>query len=139
MHCGNGIGEGSPSISHALRQAIPSEDARSTWWGDRRGRATVLRQLQHLRANPDRHGAVFRDIERASTPSGWPPAALMRRTSWARQLRPLGLGLIEIGAHCPNMARIARSGLARISTHLARSSASHTKSDTSVGMPFSSV
>ena len=50
-----------------------------------------------------------------------------------------GLGLIEIGAHCPNMARIARSRLARISTHLARSSGSHTNSDTPVGMPFSSV
>jgi hypothetical protein len=64
MHCSNDIGEGSSSISHALRRAIPSEDARSTWWGDRRGRAIVLRRLQHLRANPDRHGAVFRDIER---------------------------------------------------------------------------
>jgi hypothetical protein len=56
---------------------------------------------------------------------------------------PLGLGLIEIGAHCPNMARIERSRLARISTHLARSSGSHTNSDTNsdtpVGMPFSSV
>jgi hypothetical protein len=55
------------------------------------------------------------------------------------QLQPLGLGLIEIGAHCPNMARIARSRLARISTHLARPSGSHTNSDTPVGMPFSSV
>jgi hypothetical protein len=64
MHCSNGIGEGSSAISHALRRAIPSEDARSTWWGDRRGRAIVLRRLQHLRANPDRHGALFRDIER---------------------------------------------------------------------------
>ena len=51
----------------------------------------------------------------------------------------LGLGLFEIGAHCPNMARIARSRLARISTHLARSSGSHTNSDTLVGMPFRSV
>jgi len=51
---------------------------------------------------------------------------------------PLGLGLIEIGAHCPNMAQIARSRLALISTHLARSSGSHTNSDTPVGMPFSS-
>jgi hypothetical protein len=42
------------------------------------------------------------------------------------------LGLFEIGAHCPNMARIARS-------RLARSSGSHTNSDTLVGMPFSSV
>ena len=55
------------------------------------------------------------------------------------KLHPLGMGLIEIGAHCPNMARIARSRLARISTHLARSSGSHTNSDTLVGMPFSSV
>jgi hypothetical protein len=51
----------------------------------------------------------------------------------------LGLGLFGIGAHCPNMARIARSRLARISTDLARSSGSHTNSDTLVGMPFSSV
>ena len=51
----------------------------------------------------------------------------------------LGLGLFEIGAHRPNMARIARSRLARISTHLARSSGSHTNSDTLVGMPFNSV
>jgi hypothetical protein len=50
-----------------------------------------------------------------------------------------GLGLIEIGAHCPTMARIERSRLARISTHLARSSGSHTNGDTPVGMPFSSV
>jgi hypothetical protein len=64
MHCSDGIGDGSPTISPALRRAIPSEDARSTCWGDRRGRAIVLRRLQHLRANPDRHGAVFRDIER---------------------------------------------------------------------------
>jgi hypothetical protein len=49
------------------------------------------------------------------------------------------LGLFEIGAHCPNMARIARSRLARISTHLARSSGGHRNSDTLVGMPFSSV
>ncbi len=55
------------------------------------------------------------------------------------ELHPLGLGLIEIGAHCQNMARIARSRLARISTHLARSSGSHTNSDMPVGMPFSSV
>jgi hypothetical protein len=48
---------------------------------------------------------------------------------------PLGLGLIEIGAHCPTMAGVERSRLARISTHLARSSGSHTNS----GMPFSSV
>jgi hypothetical protein len=56
----------------------------------------------------------------------------------AAVVTPLGLGLIEIGAHCPNMARIARSRSARISTHLARSSGSHTN-DTPVGMPFSSV
>jgi hypothetical protein len=37
------------------------------------------------------------------------------------------------------MARIERSRLARISTHLARSSGSHTNSDTPGGMPFSSV
>jgi hypothetical protein len=37
------------------------------------------------------------------------------------------------------MARIARSRLARISTHLARSSGSHTNSDTPVGMPVSSA
>ena len=55
-----------------------------------------------------------------------------------RQLHPLSLGLIEIGAHCPNMARI-RGPLGPISTHLARSSGSHTNSDTPVGMPFSSV
>jgi hypothetical protein len=55
------------------------------------------------------------------------------------QLHPLGLGLIEIGVHCPNMARIARSRLARISTHLARSSGSHTNSDTPVGMQFGVV
>jgi hypothetical protein len=91
MYCSNGIGEGSPTISHALRRAIPSEDARSTFWGDRRGRAIVLRRLQHLRANPDRHGAVFRDIERASTPSGWPPAALTRR----RSLSISGLGISQ--------------------------------------------
>jgi hypothetical protein len=53
--------------------------------------------------------------------------------------RALGLGLFEIGAHCPNMARIARSRLARIATHLARCSGSHTNSDMLVGMPFSSV
>ena len=64
MHCSNGIGEGSPTISHALRRAIPSEDA---------------------------HGAVFRDIERASTPSGWPPAALTRR----RSLSISGLGISQ--------------------------------------------
>jgi hypothetical protein len=52
---------------------------------------------------------------------------------------PLGLGLIEIGAYCPTMARIERSRLARISTHLARSSGGHTNSDTPGGMPFSSV
>ena len=50
----------------------------------------------------------------------------------------VGLGLPD-PAHCPNMTRIARSRLARISTHLARSSGSHTNSDTLVGMPFSSV
>jgi hypothetical protein len=37
------------------------------------------------------------------------------------------------------MARIARSRMARISTHLARPSGSHTNSDTPLGMPFSSV
>jgi hypothetical protein len=47
------------------------------------------------------------------------------------------VGLVEIGAHCPNMARIARSRLAGISTNLARSSAA--TRTTLVGMPFSSV
>jgi hypothetical protein len=37
------------------------------------------------------------------------------------------------------MARIARCRLAHISTHLSRSSGSHTNNDTPVGMPFSSV
>jgi len=52
------------------------------------------------------------------------------------------VGLVEIGAHCPNMARIARSRLAGISTHLARSSAATRTTlvgTTLVGMPFSSV
>ena len=69
-------------------------------------------------------------------------AANSRRTAAHIQIRrqpAFGLGLFEIGAHCPNMARIARSRLARISTHLARSSGSHTNRDTLVGMPFSSV
>jgi hypothetical protein len=42
------------------------------------------------------------------------------------------LGLFEIGAYCPNMARIARS-------RLARSPGSHTNSYMLVGMPFSSM
>ena len=60
--------------------------------------------------------------------------------AYANNSQPaLGLGLSEIGAHCPSMARIARSRLARISTHFARSSDRRTNSDTLVGMPFSSV
>jgi hypothetical protein len=70
--------------------------------------------------------------------AGTPSWVIMSRVATA-SLGPLGLGLIEIGAHCPNMARIARSRLARISTHLARSSGSHPNSDTPVGMPFSSA
>jgi hypothetical protein len=139
MHCSNGIGEGSPTISHALRRAIPSEDARSTWWGDRRGRAIVLRRLQHLRANPDRHGAVFRDIERALDAERMATSRSNAKNFVGERTPPPRPGLIEIVAHCPNMARIARSRLARISTRLARSSGSHTNSDTPVGMPFSSV
>jgi len=52
------------------------------------------------------------------------------------------VGLVEIGAHCPNMARIARSRLAGISTRLTRSSAATRTTlvgTTLVGMPFSSV
>src|SRR3954468_5972984 len=53
--------------------------------------------------------------------------------------RSLGLGLIDIGAHCPNMARIAGLGWPAFRPHPARSSGSHIYSKMPVGMPFSWV
>jgi len=50
--------------------------------------------------------------------------------------RPPRPGPFEIGAHCPDMARSARSRLPRVSTHLARYWGSHTNSKMLVGMPF---